>query len=81
VGRQYTGSAGKITNCQTGVFAAYVSDQGHADDVVTHDIAQRLRIPVRATEDGLLAPGTRVPGSQTGQSLMRCGPAVHRLGR
>ncbi len=24
VGRQYTGSAGKITNCQIGVFAAYV---------------------------------------------------------
>ena len=30
VGRQYTGSAGKITNCQIGVFAAYVSDQGCA---------------------------------------------------
>ncbi len=30
VGRQYTGSAGKITNCQIGVFAAYVSDKGHA---------------------------------------------------
>src|SRR5205823_2024669 len=30
VARQYTGSAGKITNCQIGVFAAYVSDKGHA---------------------------------------------------
>ena len=30
VGRQYTGSAGKITNCQIGVFAAYVSHKGHA---------------------------------------------------
>ena len=30
VGRQYTGSAGKIANCQIGVFAAYVSDQGCA---------------------------------------------------
>ena len=30
VGRQYTGSAGKITNCQVGVFAAYVSPKGHA---------------------------------------------------
>ena len=29
-GRQYTGSAGKITNCQIGVFAAYVSRHGHA---------------------------------------------------
>jgi SRSO17 transposase len=30
VGRQYTGSAGKITNCQIGVFLAYVSRHGHA---------------------------------------------------
>jgi len=30
VGRQYTGSAGKITSCQIGVFAAYVSDKGYA---------------------------------------------------
>ncbi len=30
VGRQYTGSAGKITHCQIGVFAAYVSSKGHA---------------------------------------------------
>jgi len=30
VGRQYTGSAGKITNCQIGVFASYVSRHGHA---------------------------------------------------
>jgi SRSO17 transposase len=30
VARQYTGSAGKITNCQVGVFAAYVSERGHA---------------------------------------------------
>src|SRR4051794_18029774 len=30
VARQYTGSAGKVTNCQAGVFAAYVSRHGHA---------------------------------------------------
>src|SRR5512145_3360126 len=30
VARQYSGSAGKITNCQVGVFAAYVSTKGHA---------------------------------------------------
>src|SRR5918994_3089378 len=30
VARQYTGSAGKITNCQIGVFASYVSGRGHA---------------------------------------------------
>jgi SRSO17 transposase len=28
--RQYTGSAGKITNCQIGVFACYVAKRGHA---------------------------------------------------
>jgi SRSO17 transposase len=28
VGRQYTGSAGKITSCQIGVFATYISDKG-----------------------------------------------------
>ena len=30
VGRQYTGSVGKITTCQIGVFAAYASRHGHA---------------------------------------------------
>src|SRR3954451_15748455 len=30
VGRQYTGSAGQITNCQIGVCAAYASRHGHA---------------------------------------------------
>lgn len=30
VARQYTGSAGKITNCQIGVFASSVSPHGHA---------------------------------------------------
>jgi SRSO17 transposase len=40
VARQYTGSAGKITNCQIGVFASYVSQHGH----VTHHIAQCIAI-------------------------------------
>ncbi|MBC2712157.1 MAG: IS701 family transposase [Desulfosarcina sp.] len=30
VGRQYCGTAGKVDNCQVGVFAAYVSDSGYA---------------------------------------------------
>lgn len=30
VGRQYTGSEGKITNCQIGVFGAYASGREHA---------------------------------------------------
>src|ERR1700759_1666446 len=30
VAHQYPGSVGKVTNCQIGVFAAYVSRHGHA---------------------------------------------------
>src|SRR3712207_3623865 len=45
VARQYTGSAGKITNCQIGVFAAYVSDKGHAF------IDRRLYLPKCWTSD------------------------------
>jgi SRSO17 transposase len=44
VQRQYTGSAGKITNCQIGVFAAYVSDRGHAF------IDRRLYLPESWTD-------------------------------
>src|ERR1700675_1878582 len=45
VARQYTGSAGKITNCQIGVFAAYVSRHGHAF------IDRALYLPKQWTED------------------------------
>jgi SRSO17 transposase len=44
VQRQHTGSAGKITNCQIGVFAAYVSDRGHAF------IDRRLYLPKSWTD-------------------------------
>ena len=30
VARQYSGTLGKVANCQVGVFLAYVSDRGHA---------------------------------------------------
>ena len=45
VGRQYTGSAGKIANCQIGVFAAYVSRHGHCF------IDRALYLPKAWTED------------------------------
>jgi SRSO17 transposase len=45
VGRQYTGSAGKITNCQIGVFAAYASRHGHAF------IDRALYLPKAWTDD------------------------------
>jgi SRSO17 transposase len=44
VKRQYTGSAGKVTNCQIGVFAAYVSHRGHAF------IDRRLYLPKEWTD-------------------------------
>src|SRR5271163_1274799 len=55
VGRQYTGSAGKITNCQIGVFAAYVSRHGHAF------IARALYLPKAWTDDPARMAAAHVP--------------------
>src|SRR3984893_6100304 len=45
VARQYTGSAGKITNCQIGVFASYVSRHAHGF------IDRALYLPKEWTDD------------------------------
>jgi SRSO17 transposase len=55
VARQYTGSAGKITNCQIGVFAAYVSQHGHAF------IDRALYIPKAWTDDPARMAAAHVP--------------------
>ena len=55
VARQYTGSAGKITNCQIGVFAAYVSRHGHAF------IDRALYLPKEWTDDPGRLEATYVP--------------------
>ena len=55
VGRQYTGSAGKITNCQIGVFAAYVSRHGHAF------IDRALYLPKAWTDDPARLAASQVP--------------------
>jgi len=55
VARQYTGSAGKITNCQIGVFAAYVSRHGHAF------IDRALYLPKAWAEDPARLRATSVP--------------------
>jgi SRSO17 transposase len=55
VGRQYTGSAGKITNCQIGVFAAYVSRHGHAF------IDRALYLPKAWTDDPTRLAAAHVP--------------------
>ena len=56
VSRQYTGSAGKITNCQIGVFAAYVSRHGHAF------IDRALYLPKAWTDDPARLTAAHVPG-------------------
>src|ERR1700754_1541051 len=55
VARQYTGSAGKITNCQIGVFAAYVSRHGHAF------IDRALYLPKSRTDDPAHLAAAHVP--------------------
>ena len=55
VARQYTGSAGNITNCQIGVFAAYVSARGHAF------IDRALYLPKSWTGNPAKLAATHVP--------------------
>jgi SRSO17 transposase len=55
VARQYTGSAGKITNCQIGVFACYVSQHGHAF------IDRALYLPKAWVEDPSRMKAAHVP--------------------
>jgi SRSO17 transposase len=55
VARQYTGSAGKITNCQIGVFASYVSRHGHAF------IDRTLYLPKEWTDDARRMKVAHVP--------------------
>jgi SRSO17 transposase len=53
--RQYTGSAGKITNCQIGVFASYVSHHGYAF------IDRELYLPKEWTDDADRLKAAHVP--------------------
>lgn len=55
VSRQYTGSAGKVTNSQIGVFACYVSGRGHAF------IDRELYLPKSWTDDKARMAKAHVP--------------------
>ena len=55
VARQYTGSAGKITNCQIGAFLSFVSRHGHAF------IDRALYLPKAWTDDPARLQATAVP--------------------
>src|SRR6201981_545621 len=55
VARQYTGSAGKITNCPNGVFSSYVSRHGHAF------IDRALYLPKEWTDEPARLKAAHVP--------------------
>ena len=55
VGRQYSGTAGKIENCQVGTFVAYVSKRGHAL------IDRRLYLPKAWIEDPERRAEAKIP--------------------
>jgi SRSO17 transposase len=55
VQRQYSGTAGRIENCQLGVFAAYVSGKGRAF------VDRELYLPVTWTDDRARCAAAGVP--------------------
>src|SRR4051812_7346089 len=55
VARQYSGTAGRIENCQIGVFLAYASDKGHAL------IDRELYLPKEWTEDPARCMAAGIP--------------------
>lgn len=59
VARQYCGTAGRIENCQVGVFLSYASCWGHAL------IDRRLYLPQTWTEDSARRAKTAVPEDTT----------------
>jgi SRSO17 transposase len=68
VQRQYSGTAGKVDNCQLGVFLAYASAKGRAF------IDRELYLPKAWTEDRARCRAARVPeqvGFQTKPQLAR----------
>ena len=68
VQRQYSGTAGKVDNCQLGVFLAYASPRGRAF------IDRELYLPKAWTEDQARCRAARVPdqvGFQTKPQLAR----------
>ena len=58
VARQYSGTAGRVENCQIGVFLGYASPQGH----VVLDRA--LYLPQEWTRDAACCKGARIPAER-----------------
>lgn len=62
VKRQYSGTAGRIENCQVGVFLAYAADRGHAF------LDRELYLPAEWTEDTARRERAGVPTDVTFQT-------------
>src|SRR5216683_8452619 len=78
VGRQYTGSAGKITNCQIGVFAAYVSRHGHA--FIDRALYRRNGLTIQlASKPHTCPPMPALPPNQSLRSTARSISPLHPL--
>ena len=73
VGRQYTGSAAKLTNCQIGVFAAYMSRHGHAF------IDRTLYLPKAWTDEPVRMEPAHVPDGTS--FATKPAIAAHMIGR
>jgi SRSO17 transposase len=75
VARQYSGTLGKVGNCQVGVFLAYVSGCGHAL------VDKALYLPREWTDDRPRCRGAGVPEEIGYQSKAELGLALLRRAR
>jgi SRSO17 transposase len=75
VARQYSGTLGKVGNCQIGVFLAYTSERGHAL------VDQRLYLPRAWIDDPERCTAAGVPAETTYQSKAELALAMLRASR
>jgi SRSO17 transposase len=70
VARQYSGAAGRVENCQIGVFLGYAGPKGHAL------IDRRLYLPKEWNEDAERRKAARVPDDVTFVTKPKIGAAM-----
>src|SRR5258706_5731255 len=68
VNRQYSGTAGRIENCQIGVFLTYAAPAGHVL------LDRELYLPRERADDPTRRPGAGVPEAGTIRSQTQHGP-------
>lgn len=70
VQRQYSGTAGKVENCQLGVFLAYVTARGHVL------LDRRLYLPQTWADDATRRAEAKVPAGEQFQTMPALGQAM-----